>query len=143
LETRSSDNPLSFLWTLFVLLYWQTYSYKPMRQNLFRNCYRVIKKTKKPPNKQTNKQTKKLAVSFNHTFRYIEDALSINNHNFHNYIHSVYPDELERKDTTESDKSASYLNILLYIDSNGRLSTSLYDKHGDFDCNRQRSFSMK
>ena len=28
---------------------------------------------------------KKLAVSFNHTFRYIDDVLSINNHNFHNY----------------------------------------------------------
>jgi hypothetical protein len=25
---------------------------------------------------------KKLAVSFNHTFRYIDDVLSINNHNF-------------------------------------------------------------
>ena len=76
---------------------------------------------------------KKLAVSFNHTFRYIDDVLSINNHNFHNYVHLIYPDELEIKDTTESDKSASYLDILLSIDSNGRLTTSLYDKHDDFD----------
>jgi hypothetical protein len=38
---------------------------------------------------------KKLAVSFNHTFRYIDDVLSINNHNFHNYVHLIYPDELE------------------------------------------------
>ena len=37
---------------------------------------------------------KKLAVSFNHTFRYIDDVLSINNHNFHNYVHLIYPDEL-------------------------------------------------
>jgi hypothetical protein len=37
----------------------------------------------------------------------------------------IYPDELEIKDTTESDKSAWYLNILLNIDSNGRLTTSL------------------
>jgi hypothetical protein len=29
--------------------------------------------------------SKKLAVSFNHTFKYIDDVLSINNHNFHNY----------------------------------------------------------
>jgi hypothetical protein len=35
------------------------------------------------------------------------------NHNFHNYIHLVYSDELEIKDTTESDKSATYLDILL------------------------------
>ena len=67
---------------------------------------------------------KKLAVSFNHTFRYIDDVLSINNHNFHNYVHLIYPDELDIKDTTESDKSASYLDILLNIDSNGRLTTS-------------------
>jgi hypothetical protein len=33
---------------------------------------------------------KKLAVSFNHTFRYIDDVLSINNHNFHNYVHLIY-----------------------------------------------------
>jgi hypothetical protein len=37
---------------------------------------------------------KKLAVSFNHTFRYIDDVLSINNHSFHNYVHLIYPDEL-------------------------------------------------
>jgi hypothetical protein len=45
----------------------------------------------------------------------------------------IYPDELEIKDTTESDKSASYLDILLNIDNNGRLTTSLYDKRDDFD----------
>jgi hypothetical protein len=36
----------------------------------------------------------------NHTYRYIDDVLSINNHNFHNYIHLIYPDEFEIKDTT-------------------------------------------
>jgi hypothetical protein len=76
---------------------------------------------------------KKLTVSFNHTFRYIDDVLSINNHNFHNYVHLIYPDEFEIKDTTESDKSASYLDILLNIDTNGRLTTSLYDKRDDFN----------
>ena len=43
------------------------------------------------------------------------------------------PDELDIKDTTESEKSASYLDILLNIDSNGRLTSSLYDKRDDFD----------
>jgi hypothetical protein len=76
---------------------------------------------------------KKLAVSFNDTFRYINDVLSINNHNFHNYVHLVYPNELQIKDTTESDKSASYLDLLLNIDSNGRLTTPLYDQGDDFD----------
>jgi hypothetical protein len=36
------------------------------------------------------------------------------------------------KDTTKSDKSALYLNIVLNIDSNGRLTTILYDKRDDF-----------
>jgi hypothetical protein len=75
---------------------------------------------------------KKLAVSFNHTFRYIDDVLSINKHNFHNYAHLIYPNELEIKDITESDKSASYLDILLDVGSGGGLATSLYDKRDDF-----------
>ena len=45
----------------------------------------------------------------------------------------IYPDELEIKDTTESDRSALYLDILLNIDSNGRLTITLYDKRDDFD----------
>jgi hypothetical protein len=61
---------------------------------------------------------KTLAVSFNHTFRYINDVLSINNHSFHIYVHLMYFVELEMKYTTESDKSASYLDTLLNIDSN-------------------------
>ena len=58
-------------------------------------------------------------MSFNHTFRYIDDVLSINNHNFHNYVHLIYPDELDIKDTTESDKSLTkYLqNIALITDA--------------------------
>ena len=44
----------------------------------------------------------------------------------------IYPSELEIKDTTESDVSASYLDILLEIDSNGRLTTTLFDKLNDF-----------
>jgi hypothetical protein len=76
---------------------------------------------------------KKTAVSFNHIFRYIDDVLSINNCNFHNYVHLIYPDELEIKDATEYNKSASYLDIVFNIDSNGRLTTSLYHKRDDFD----------
>jgi hypothetical protein len=46
---------------------------------------------------------------------------------------SIYLDELEIKDTTESGKSASYLDNLVKIDSNDRLTTTLYDKRDDFD----------
>jgi hypothetical protein len=40
-------------------------------------------------------------VVFNTTFRYIDDVLSINNNQIHSYVDSIYPCELEIKDTTE------------------------------------------
>ena len=45
----------------------------------------------------------------------------------------MYPAELEIKDTTESNTSASYLDLLLLIESDGQLRTSLYDKRDDFN----------
>ena len=78
-----------------------------------------------------NKQ-KKLAVQFNSTFRYIDDVLSINNNQFHDHLHAIYPPELEIKETTESTSSASYLDLLL-SKFNGSLTTKLYDKRDDFD----------
>ena len=56
---------------------------------------------------------KKLASQFNFTYRYIDDVLSINNPDFENYLGQMYPTELEIKDTTESNTSASYLDLLL------------------------------
>jgi hypothetical protein len=41
-----------------------------------------------------------LVVVFNSTFRYIDDVLSINNNQFHSYVDSIYPNELETKDTS-------------------------------------------
>ena len=52
---------------------------------------------------------KKLASRFNYTYRYIDDVLSIlYNPEFKNYLGKMYPVELEIKDTTESNTSASY-----------------------------------
>ena len=45
----------------------------------------------------------------------------------------MYPAELEIKDTTESNTSAYYLDLLLSIESDGQLRTSLYDKRDDFN----------
>jgi hypothetical protein len=59
-------------------------------------------------------------------------ALCISNHNFQNYIHLIYHEKLEIKDTTEPNKSAKYLDILRNIDSNARLTTSIYDKWDEF-----------
>ena len=67
-----------------------------------------------------------LARSFNFTFRYIDDVLLLNNSRLGDFVHCIYPIELEIKDTT--DMSASYLDLHLEIDSEGRLRTKLYEK---------------
>ena len=74
-----------------------------------------------------------LAKMFNLTFRYIDDVLSLNNSHFSDHLHRIYPSELEIKDTTDSSNSASYLDLYLQHDKNGRLSTRIYDKREDFD----------
>ena len=76
---------------------------------------------------------KRLTSQFNFTYRYIDDVLSINNIDFENYLDQMYPPELEIKDTTESNTSASYLDLLLSIGRDGQLHTSLYDKRDEFN----------
>ena len=76
------------------------------------------------------KNEKKLARSFNFTFLYIDDILSLNNSRFGGFVDCIYPIDLEIKDITDTDRSASYLH--LEIDSEGRLRTKLYDKRDDF-----------
>ena len=61
-------------------------------------------------------------------FIYIDDVLSLNNSKFGDYVERIYPIELEMKDTTDTVKSASYLDLHLEIDNEGRLKTKLYDK---------------
>ena len=79
------------------------------------------------------KNEKKLARSFNFTFRYIDDVLSLNNPRFGDFAEHIYPIELEIKDTTNTDMSASYLDLHLEIDSECRLRTKLYDRRDDFN----------
>ena len=79
------------------------------------------------------KNGKKLARSFNFTFRYIDDVLLLNNYRLGDFVHRIYPIELEIKDTTDTDRSASYLDIHFEIDSEGRLRTKLYDKRDDYN----------
>ena len=45
----------------------------------------------------------------------------------------IWAAELEIKDTTESNTSASYLDLLLSIESDDQLRTSLYDKRDEFN----------
>ena len=82
---------------------------------------------------QLRKGNKNLASKFNLTFRYIDDVLSINNDAISNYLHIIYPPELEINETTESHCSASYLDLFLEFDRQGKLSTKIYDKRDDFN----------
>ena len=75
---------------------------------------------------------KKLDRSFNFTLRYIDDVLSLNNSRFCDFIDSIYPIELEIKDTTDIARYASYIDLHLEIASEGWLRTKLYDKKYDF-----------
>ena len=79
------------------------------------------------------KNEKRLARSFNFTFRYIDDVLSLNNSRFGDFVDCIYPIELEIKDTTDTDRSASYLDIHLRIDCEGQLRLKLYDKRDDLN----------
>ena len=63
-----------------------------------------------------------------HLSSYIYDLLSSNNPDFENYLSQMYPIELEIKDMTESNTSASYLYLLQSIGRDGHFRTSLYIK---------------
>jgi hypothetical protein len=72
-------------------------------------------------------------MSIYHTFRYINDVLSLNNSRFCDFVDRINPIELEIKDTTYRDRSPSYLDLHFEIDSEGRLRTKLYEKRDDFN----------
>jgi hypothetical protein len=68
------------------------------------------------------KNEKKLARSFNFTFCFIDNVLSLNNYRCGDFV------ELEVRNTTDTDRSVSHLDIHIEIDSERRLRTKLYDK---------------
>jgi hypothetical protein len=49
------------------------------------------------------------------------------------FVDRIYSIELEIKDITDTDRSASHLDLNLEIDNEGRLRTKLYDKREDFN----------
>ena len=59
------------------------------------------------------KKEKNLARSFNFTFPYIDDVLSLNNFRFGDFVDRIYPIDLEITDTTCKERSASYLDLHL------------------------------
>jgi hypothetical protein len=53
--------------------------------------------------------------------------------NLYSHVDSIYPNEMEIKDTTECSTSALYLDVLLKLDTNGKITTQLYDKRDYFN----------
>ena len=66
-------------------------------------------------------KARKLAQPFISSFRYADDVLLLNNIRFCDYLNRNYPNELEVKDTTDTQKSASSIEN----DNGGRLKTKL------------------
>ena len=69
------------------------------------------------------KNEKKLAF----TFRYIDDVLSLHKSGFGDFVACIYLIELEINDTTDADRSASYLDLHLEIDIEGMVRMKQYD----------------
>ena len=77
--------------------------------------------------------SKQLASQFNFTYRYIDDVLFISNPEIENYLSQRSLAEIELKDITESNTSASYLDLFLSIGRDDQLHTSIDDKRDDFN----------
>jgi hypothetical protein len=75
----------------------------------------------------------KLFLSFDFTFGYKDDVLLLNNSRFGDFADRIYLNELEIKDTTDTNISASYLDSYLNIDSDRRLRTKLFDQRYYFN----------
>ena len=90
-------------------------------------AYHIFWTTKSRMKLKTN-----LPQTFNSSFCYTDDVLSLNNSWFCDYLHHIYLNELEVKNTTDTQKSTSYLDLHIDIDNRGRLKIKLYDKRDDF-----------
>jgi hypothetical protein len=78
-------------------------------------------------------QEKRKKASLNLKFRYIDDVFSLNNSRLGDRVDRIYAIELEIKNTTDTDRSDSYLDLHLEVGSEVRLRTKLYDKRDDFN----------
>ena len=62
---------------------------------------------------------------------HIAAVISLNNFKLGDFVDHIYPIALEIKDTTDTARSASYLNLHLKIDNKFWFRTKLYDKRDD------------
>ncbi|KAK3101825.1 hypothetical protein FSP39_006616 [Pinctada imbricata] len=76
----------------------------------------------------TTKPTKTPQPPVMYDKQYIYDVLSIHNPKFKYCLSRIYPSELEVKETTETNNSAFYWDIMMSYETDGHMNTSLYDK---------------
>jgi hypothetical protein len=105
----------------------------PLLTNLFFSSFFLYSYEAEFIQKLLHEKKTSLAVAFNLTFRYIDDVLSISNNQFHSHVDLIYPNDMEIKDTTESSTSALYLDVVLKLETNGKITTQLYDKRDYFN----------
>ena len=77
------------------------------------------------PSMASQEERYKLAQTFISRFRTIEGVLFLNNSRFGDYLYRICPDDLEVNDTTNTQKSAFYLDLHIEIDNDERLKTKL------------------
>ena len=76
---------------------------------------------------------RRLARSFNLCCRNIDDLIVFNKKEFLDYLKEINLSQLTAEKANKSDHLEDYLDLKFIIDSGGKLSTGLYDKHNDFD----------
>ena len=100
----------------------------PLIADLFLFCYERDFMMSLSDDKQTD-----VINVFNTTSRYLDDVLNINNVYFDNMVSQIYPSELQLIKANTSYTDAAFLDLHLSI-SNDIVSTKIYDKPANFDC---------
>ena len=98
---------LVFQWVLITPHWWQMCSYIHMQLIVY-NIYKS----------KSKKHLQEAKTSFNLTFRYKDDVISLK---FNDYIDVIYPKELDIKDTTDAPKWDNYLDLHLEFDEDDKL----------------------
>jgi hypothetical protein len=119
-----------FYWQHICYVWWIYFSTDSRHSHWYQLCSSSSRRFPLLLQGFSRKNEKQLSQSFNFTFHYTEDVLSLNNSKVVDFVDYIYPTELEIKDTTGTARSASYLDLHLEIDSESRLRTNVTTKEG-------------